>query len=896
MLGARAGLRLVAASLLLGLATVSVATLPASVAGASPTSSPCPAPVITGSTAVVTCSYDGTTGADGTTQAWTVPVGVTQATFDVFGAQGGDGNGPIDGGGDGGETKALLSVTSGTSFDIVVAGAGEPGNSNPGLGGFGGGGAGGATNGSGDTGAGGGGGSSVSAASSDTLLLVAGGGGGNQFATSGGAGGGLSGTSAPSTGDPDAGPVGLPGTQLGGGNGTGGAGSGVSGQGGSGAEGSLTRCSFAGSGGGGGYFGGSGGGDCSGGGGGSGFAGAGLSPTFKTGVRSGNGVVTITYDVPSPCPAPVITGTTAVVTCSYNGTTGADGSGQTWTVPAGVTQATFDVFGAQGGTNDGGLTKGGYGGETTSSVSVTPSTIFTVGVGGRGGYVATCGLSASPGGFGGGGAGGAEECAGSGGGGASSVSDGDTLLLVAGGGGGATNICRSTCSDGGTGGGLSGTAGGSPPGIGTGGAPGTQAGGGIGTDGAGTGVAGQGGAGSSTEEPCSELSIGGGGGGGGYFGGAGGAPCSGGGGGSGYAAPGLPATLNTGVQFGNGVVTITYTLPATTSTTKVSVSPTGATAVVGNGATLSDDLTVTGTGGGPAPTNTAGGVDFYVCQVSTSTTFAPGVCPATGPPYDATEILAGTGDQGFAGSTFSPTGAGTWCFSTTYAGDSNYAGSADNTTVTDANECALISPASPSITTTPSATSITLGPTPPTLKDSAILAGGYNPTGTITFTLYNPGGTLIDTETATVKGNGTYTTPKGYTLPGTGTVTGTYQWDASYKGDGNNTGISENNATAEQVKVVSPCGSLTAYLLSATSSAGSFTGLFCVNSAGTGTYSQNGGPTVTGTVKISGTTTAIAASGPNLVLLGQRTSTYSTFTETAPTPMKTGTFTLATLP
>ena len=208
----------------------------------------------------------------------------------------------------------------------------------------------------------------------------------------------------------------------------------------------------------------------------------------------------------------------------------------------------------------------------------------------------------------------------------------------------------------------------------------------------------------------------------------------------------------------------------------------------------------------------------------------------------------------------------------------------------------LVSPASPSITTTPSATSITLGPTAPTLKDSALLSGGYNPTGTITFTLYNPGGTLVDTETATVKGNGTYTTPKGYTLPGTGTVTGTYQWDASYKGDGNNTGVSENNATAEQVKVVSPCGSLTAYFLSATYATGSFTGLFCVNASGTGTYSQNGGPTVTGTVKISGTTTAIAASGAHLVLLGQKTSTYSSFTETAPAPMKSGTFTLATLP
>ena len=58
-----------------------------------------------------------------------------------------------------------------------------------------------------------------------------------------------------------------------------------------------------------------------------------------------------------------------------------------------------------------------------------------------------------------------------------------------------------------------------------------------------------------------------------------------------------------------------------------------------------------------------------------------------------------------------------------------------------------------------------------------MLAGGDNPTGTITFTLYNPSGTMVDTETVKVSGDESYTTPTGYTLPTTGTVTGTYQWD-----------------------------------------------------------------------------------------------------------------------
>ena len=49
------------------------------------------------------------------------------------------------------------------------------------------------------------------------------------------------------------------------------------------------------------------------------------------------------------------------------------------------------------------------------------------------------------------------------------------------------------------------------------------------------------------------------------------------------------------------------------------------------------------------------------------------------------------------------------------------------------------------------------------LTDTATLSGGVNPTGTITFTLYQ-GSTKLDTETVPVRGNGSYTTPTGYSL------------------------------------------------------------------------------------------------------------------------------------
>ena len=115
-----------------------------------------------------------------------------------------------------------------------------------------------------------------------------------------------------------------------------------------------------------------------------------------------------------------------------------------------------------------------------------------------------------------------------------------------------------------------------------------------------------------------------------------------------------------------------------------------------------------------------------------------------------------------------------------------------------------VSAASPTLTTVPNPDTVTLGTTaPPILTDSAILAGGFNPTGTITFTLFfNGGSTPVDTETATVNGNGTYTTLTGFTLPTTGAVAGTYQWVAVYSGDANNINASDSDPAAEQVEVI----------------------------------------------------------------------------------------------
>ena len=139
----------------------------------------------------------------------------------------------------------------------------------------------------------------------------------------------------------------------------------------------------------------------------------------------------------------------------------------------------------------------------------------------------------------------------------------------------------------------------------------------------------------------------------------------------------------------------------------------------------------------------------------------------------------------------------------TYQWDATYTGDANNNAVSDVNDALeqiTIGSASPSISTKPSVTS-TQCSTSTVLKDTATLSGGDIPTGTITFTLYNPSGTLVNTETVTVNGDSSYTTPNGYTLPTKSTVTGTYQWDAKYSGDGNNNSVSDIGNPNEQVTI-----------------------------------------------------------------------------------------------
>jgi hypothetical protein len=98
------------------------------------------------------------------------------------------------------------------------------------------------------------------------------------------------------------------------------------------------------------------------------------------------------------------------------------------------------------------------------------------------------------------------------------------------------------------------------------------------------------------------------------------------------------------------------------------------------------------------------------------------------------------------------------------------------------NYSITVGKAQPTITATAGAT-VVLG-TGARLTATAKLASGFQETGTLTFRLYAPSGLVVDTETVTVSGNGSYGTPHGY-LP---VVKGTYQWVVIYGGDTDNNG------------------------------------------------------------------------------------------------------------
>lgn len=341
-------------------------------------------------------------------------------------------------------------------------------------------------------------------------------------------------------------------------------------------------------------------------------------------------------------PAPVCTAGTCTVTFSTPGV------GQSWVVPAGVTSASFTLYGAEGGS---GLQAGaaGDGGEVTGMLSLPAATTVTVDVGGKGSVGGP-----DAGGINGGGSG---RFFGFGGGGGTDIVVGAMTLLVAGGGGGAGSdsiYCAADAAVGGAGGNAD-SAGGNGQSV----TDQTQTLGGGGGGGAGsTSVTANGGAaglvlGTPPSQDCGSqievhddgsagspgaLGQGGnggpplgidpgdaGGGGGGYYGGGGGGSGAknlssiggggGGGGGSSFGAAGTDShlvsdTANDGsINGGNGEVIITYRALVTTGTS-VGSSPNPSLP----GRTVTFTATVVGSDGGGSVAFSDNGVPIAGCS------------------------------------------------------------------------------------------------------------------------------------------------------------------------------------------------------------------------------------------------------------------------------------------
>jgi hypothetical protein len=240
---------------------------------------------------------------------------------------------------------------------------------------------------------------------------------------------------------------------------------------------------------------------------------------------------------------------------------------------------------------------------------------------------------------------------------------------------------------------------------------------------------------------------------------------------------------------------------------------------------------------------------------------------AAAPVFTTTKTVTGNAD--YTSATFTPAGAGTYHWEVGYGGDSN------NNAVpltACATESVVVSKASPSLTTTPSA-GVPLGGS---VSDVAHLTGGSSPTGTITFNLYGAADSTcssaaIFSDAKTVNsGNGDYTSASDSALPA-----GTYHWRASYSGDSNNNSV-PLTACADESVVVSKAPSSTSSIVKDgtttvdntthaqlgdkvhdTSSVGGQVGSFSL--AGTVTYSFYSSNDCSGTASTG--TAAVAADG-----------------------------------
>lgn len=243
----------------------------------------------------------------------------------------------------------------------------------------------------------------------------------------------------------------------------------------------------------------------------------------------------------------------------------------------------------------------------------------------------------------------------------------------------------------------------------------------------------------------------------------------------------------------------------------VSTTP-SAGVVVGNG--VSDQATMNG-GAGPT-----GSVTFTLYSDSGCSTSV----------FTSTQPLSG----GTATSTsYTTTAASTYYWKASYAGDSNNNGYTTSCGG-PSDEKVVVSKASPSISTTPSAGVIVGG----NVSDSASLNSSYSPTGNVVFTLYSDAACTTQVFTA----NGAISSASAASGNYATTAAGVYYWQATYAGDSNNNSATTTCGGAGDEKVI--VQSQTSLTVTAPATDATNTAIAAANITG----SLTGGTSPTGTI------------------------------------------------